>query len=143
MPNTPKRRAARPAAKKAARKKPAESLAELVTRCREESGLSLREVSAASNGLISHQMVANIERGDRKLVDPDKYRALAQALGNTTYEELMAAAGYARPPGRARSLRFSVLLADHPELKERDIEEIEAFAEFIIDKRRKAARARG
>lgn len=68
------------------------TLAELVTKRREQLGLSLRGVADASGGLVSKTNVGAIERGDYQVTGDRVLRGLALAL-ELSVDEVTAAAG--------------------------------------------------
>ncbi len=123
----------------------AESFAQLIHRLRMTAGqahdgspkeLSFRELAARSGGKVSHQYVWAIENGTRDTPkDPEIIRAIAVALGNTTFEELMAAAGYARKPGSAGEVELSAVLS-RLGLSEKGIAEVEDFYRFVRERER-------
>lgn len=109
---------------------------------RKEAGLSYRELSNLTNGVVSYQSISHVEKGRRPpFHDVTKIQALAKALGNTTYEELMEVAGYGRKPSKAGDAELAVVLS-RMGLHEAGIREVEGFVKFQLDKQAKGAKAR-
>ncbi|MGM9571317.1 MAG: helix-turn-helix domain-containing protein [bacterium] len=71
------------------------NLGELIRKIREEKGWSQRKLSLASN--ISNTTISRIEKGETKSPDVDTLKKIAIHL-NTSYDELMASAGYIQEP---------------------------------------------
>lgn len=100
--------------------------------------LSYRELAARSGHRLSHQTIWAIENGTRQPPrDVEKIRALAQGLGNTTYEALLEAAGYLRRAGASGDAEVAAVLS-RSGLSEAGIAEVEAFVAFVRE--REAAR---
>lgn len=68
---------------------------ELIKDLRSKKGISQRQLSMYSN--ISNTEISRLESGERKKPSPDLLRRLAPPL-DTTYSELMVAAGYIDEP---------------------------------------------
>ncbi len=104
--------------------------------------LSYRELAARSGYKLSHQYLWKIERGDSPPPrDVEKIRALATGLGNTTYEELLEAAGYLRQAGPSSDIEIATVLS-RKGLSERGIAEVEAFYKFVLQREAAASRAK-
>jgi hypothetical protein len=86
--------------------------------------------------IVTRQMLWAVENGSRRLTDPDALRALASALGNTTVEEVMAAAGYRREsgPGTISELELQAALA-RAGLNEAQVGEAMNYVAFLKEKR--------
>lgn len=105
--------------------------------------LSLPALADRMGNIVTRQMLWAVENGSRRLTDPDALRALARALGNTTVEEVMAAAGYRREsgPGSISELELEAALA-RAGLNEAQMGEALNYVEFLKEKRQQDAKKR-
>lgn len=95
--------------------------------------LSYREVQARSGDVVAFTTVSAVENGQIPAIrDPRRIRALAIALGNVSYSELMAAAGYERIAGRFGPALGSIL--EDVGLTETQIGEVESFVHYLLTK---------
>lgn len=109
--------------------------------------VSLRELSdrtidpKTGKPAVSHAMLWEVEHGFREAPrNPAKMRALAKALGNTTVEELVQAAGFGRQAlSKTDRPDLEAVLASKG-LNEDSIAEVQQFIDFVYGQQRKAAR---
>ena len=106
--------------------------------------LSLPALADRMGNVVSRQMLWAVEQGSRRLTDPDALRALARALGNTTVEEVMAAAGYRRESelGELTDIELESALA-RSGLNEAQVSEAVGFIAFLKEKRTRVKRKNG
>lgn len=106
--------------------------------------LSLPALADRMGNIVTRQMLWAVEKGTRRLTDPDALRALARALGNTTVEEVMTAAGYRREsgPGTITDLELESVLA-RSGLNEAQVSEALGYITFLKEKRKRATRKHG
>ena len=106
--------------------------------------LSLPALADRMGNIVTRQMLWAVEKGSRRLTDPDALRALARALGNTTVEEVMTAAGYRREsgPGSITELELESVLA-RSGLTEAQVSEALGYITFLKEKRQSDKRKSG
>lgn len=90
---------------------------------------------------ISHALLWEIEHGFRQAPrNPDKLIALAKALGNTTVEELVAAAGYGRQAVNKMDRPDLEAVLAAKGLNEGSIAEVQRYIDFVYGEQRKQSR---
>ena len=92
--------------------------------------LSRRKLAELAN--ISHTEIHRLENGERKNPSPPRLKAIANALG-VTYKEIMLAAGYI--DGTSPSQNIKPRISGTEDLTDQEIEEVRNFIRFLRSKR--------
>lgn len=107
----------------------ARQLGQLIRRCREQRGLGIRGLEAASGVNVSS--IVSLERGDILTPQPDTLKALAAAL-DVPVSDLFTVAGWL-PAGELPTLK-PYLRAKYRQLDEQAIADLERYAESLAEK---------
>lgn len=101
----------------------------------EVSPLSYRALAERTGYAISHGSLSLMEKGKRPPPrNPERLRALAKGLGNVSYRELMAAAGYGRAGADDMTDTELERNLDDWGLTERKIQEAMNYLRFLRDR---------
>lgn len=124
------------------RMRPPNKLGELLAASRAGTGLSLRQVEAATDSAVSNAYLSQLERGRIRKPSPNVLHSLA-AVYAVSYEALMETAGYLFPPRRGaggrRRARAAFAIDDLTAAEEEELLDYLAF----IRSRKRSSRVDG
>lgn len=106
-----------------------------IKRIRTEKGMSIRKVSELAD--ISHTEVKRIEDGVRKQPSPPKkiLRSLAVAL-NTSYKDLMSAAGYIDEVSEHDDVTSMAGVSGAEDLTPEELDQVNNYIAFLKSQRK-------